>query len=216
MSRGNARMNIFLDDVDRRKFLYVLSDVVDAYDVECCDYCLMSNHYHLGLRPHQANLSRAIQCLNGVYGLWWNARHDRVGHVFQGRFKDQIVQTDRYLSSLTRYIARNPLRAKLVSDPAQWPWSSYRSLAGHAPVPPFLTPDLVLGQFGDDERDRRTRYVRHVLLTSDDELAREEQLRSTELVLGDRAFKLEVLGRRNRVMQDGLTTPFAVLSQPSV
>src|SRR5258708_25864004 len=96
-----------------RKFLYVLGDMVEDFSVECWDYCLMPNHYHLTLRTRNPNLSSAIRYLNSVYALWWNATHSRVGHVFQGRFKDQIVQPEGYLLSLLRYISLNPVRAGL-------------------------------------------------------------------------------------------------------
>jgi hypothetical protein len=87
MSRGNGRMHIFHDDEDYRRFVYLLGDVVEEFDIECWNYCLMPNHYHATLRPTQANLSNAIRRLNSVYGQWWNRRHGRVGHVFQGRFR---------------------------------------------------------------------------------------------------------------------------------
>ena len=68
MSRGNGRMRIFLDDTDYRKFLFILGDVVDSFDIDCWDFCVMPNHYHLALYPRQPNISRAIQTLNGDYG----------------------------------------------------------------------------------------------------------------------------------------------------
>src|SRR5260370_24174472 len=88
MSRGNGKMQVFLDDIDYRKFLYIFADVLDTYDVECSDFCVMPNHYHLALKNRRPNLSEAMQHLNGEYAMWWNGRHGRVGHVFQGRFKD--------------------------------------------------------------------------------------------------------------------------------
>src|ERR1051325_8507229 len=108
MSRGNGRMQIFLDDTDYRKFFYLLSDVCDAYNVDCWDACVMPNHYHLAVMNREPNLPEAMQHLNGEYGTWWNGRHERVGHVFQGRYKDQIVQAEEYLLNLIGYIARNP------------------------------------------------------------------------------------------------------------
>jgi putative transposase len=193
MSRGNGRMAIFLDDLDYRKFLYLLGDVVDRFDVECWDFCVMTNHYHLTLCNRRANLSDAVRYLNGVYAFWWNAAHDRVGHVFQGRFKDQIVQREGYLSSLCRYIALNPVRAKLVEHPADWQWSSYRTTAGIAPNPGFLHPDPILRQFGTDQLTQRQRYVQHVLANSAEEEERAERLRSKERILGDREFKASIL-----------------------
>lgn len=191
MARGNGRQSIFLGDKDYRKFLFVLGDVVEAFEIECWDYCVMPNHYHLALWPRKANLSAAMQRLNGAFGTWWNPAHSTVGHVFQGRFKDQIVQREGYLAALCRYIALNPVRAKLVDAPADWPWSGYAAIAGQRPNPGFLSSDSILKQFGDIDGDvgvLRDLYKRHVLrATTDDDI--EERLRSKERILGDRAFK---------------------------
>src|ERR1041384_7012400 len=83
MSRGNGRMRTFLDDRDYRTFLRILADVVTFFDVECWDYCVMPNHYHLTLFPRKRNLSEAMRHLNSVYAMWWNGAHGNVGHVWQ-------------------------------------------------------------------------------------------------------------------------------------
>jgi len=187
-------MQIFLDDIDYRKFLFVLSDVLDVYDVECWDYCVMPNHFHLTLRNRLPNLSKMMQHLNGEYATWWNARHQRVGHVFQGRFKDQIVQKEGYLVTLFQYFALNPLRANLVSAPEQWPWSAYSCIAGRAPNPGFLSSELVLAEFeGESPRVRRERYIARVLAKWDDEDRIVKLLRSRRRVVGDAWFKRSVL-----------------------
>lgn len=131
-----------------------------------------------------------MRCLNSEYAMWWNARHGRVGHVFQGRFKDQIVQRDGYLASLIRYIAMNPVRARLVTKPELWPWSAFRCTAGLSSNPGFVSSEAVLHHFGDDNIDQlRERYVRHVLSVSEEEDARLEQFRSRRRIVGDRAFR---------------------------
>jgi REP element-mobilizing transposase RayT len=193
MSRGNGKMRIFLTEADYRKFLYVLGDVVDEYDVECWDFCLMPNHYHLALLNRQPNLSEAIRHLNGEYGLWWNASHRRVGHVFQGRFKDQIVQRDGYLDTLIRYIALNPVRARLVDHPAKWKWGAYRCLAGLCPEPGFLSDGILRHLGAGDDGSPRQSYAKHVLMASSDYDVMAERLRSKERVLGDQGFKRAVL-----------------------
>ena len=126
-SRGNGRMRIFLDDADYRQFVYVLGDVVEEFAIRCWNYCLMPNHYHATLQPTLPNLSAAIRRLNSVYAQWWNTRHGLVGHVFQGRFKDQIVDEDAYMLTLSRYVAMNPVRAGLATSPEDWPWGSRHS-----------------------------------------------------------------------------------------
>lgn len=188
-------MQIFLDDDDYRKFLFILGDMFDAYDVECWDFCVMPNHFHIALKTRMPNLSDAIRYLNSEYAMWWNARHGHVGHVFQGRFKDQIVQREGYLGSLIRYIAMNPVRAGLVTTPEVWHWSAFRCTAGLSPNPGFVSCEAVLRHFGDDNIDQlRERYVRHVLSTPEEEDVRIEEFRSRRRIIGDRAFRLSLPG----------------------
>jgi len=138
MARGNARALIFLDSRDYERFLEVFDEVVVRFRLVCWAMCLMPNHYHLVIRTPEANLSAAIKHLNGVYSQWWNHRHERCGHTFQGRFKAQLVQRERYLAAVCRYVVLNPVRAGLVSQPEGWEWSSYRASAHMEPAPPFL------------------------------------------------------------------------------
>jgi REP element-mobilizing transposase RayT len=194
MSRGNGRMQIFLDDTDYRKFLYILSDVVEEYDLDCWDVCVMPNHYHLAVMSRQPNLPEAMQHLNGEYGTWWNGRHARVGHVFQGRYKDQIVQRETYLRNLLTYIALNPVRARLVKSPELWPWSGFRCTAGYARSPGFLASELVLAQFGDADREvLRERYRQHVLAALPEDEESFKPFRSRQRIVGGREFRRIVL-----------------------
>ena len=188
MARGNGRMQIFLDDVDYRKFEYLLGDILEEFQIKCWNYCVMPNHYHATLCPTLPNLSDALRRLNGVYAQWWNWRHSRVGHVFQGRFKDQIVQEQTYLLALCRYVAMNPVRANLVEQPDKWPWSSYAGLVGLRPAAAFVDIDLTLRHFGEgDTRILRTRFADFVTMNTDQ--GTDARIRSNERILGDRSFK---------------------------
>src|ERR1700736_3964419 len=128
MARGNNKMAIFLDDLDYERFQEMLAEVVARFGIDSWIFCVMPNHYHLVLRTRHANLSLAIRYLNGSYAQWWNRRHGHVGHVFQGRFKAQIVEASVYLVRLCRYVLLNPVRAGLCARPEDWRWSSFTVL----------------------------------------------------------------------------------------
>jgi len=129
LSRGNEKRAIFYTDRDRQRFLEIVGEMAERFDVEVWAYVLMENHYHLVLKTLQPNLSRAIQWLGVSYVSWFNAKHQRSGHLFQGRFKAFIVQDEDYLGQLLLYVHRNPLRAGLVERLVDYSWSSYECLA---------------------------------------------------------------------------------------
>lgn len=161
-ARGDRRESIFEDDGDRRLFLEILADTILQFNWMCHAWCLMGNHYHLLIQTPDGNLSKGMRQLNGVYTQSSNRRHRRVGHVFQGRFKGILVDSDAYLLELSRYIVLNPVRARMVASPEAWAWSSYRMYTGAVPAAPWLTVDAVLGQFGCQRSQARQRYVEFV------------------------------------------------------
>jgi REP element-mobilizing transposase RayT len=157
-ARGNDRQPIFRDDDDCARFFHVLASTATRYHVRCHAYCLMGNHYHLLLETPEANLSAAMRQLNGVYAQRFNRRHERCGHLLQGRFAAQLVDVEGYFLEVCRYIVLNPVRAGLVAHPRQWRWSSFGPTAGEAGRPPFLAVDLVQTLAGAGFRGE-TRYV---------------------------------------------------------
>ena len=146
-SRGNARQKIYLDEEDRRLYLDLLGKEVTQQGWRCYAYCLMDNHYHLLIETPEPNLVAGMRRLNGVYTQVFNRRQRRVGHLFQGRYKAIVVDKDGYLRELCRYIVLNPVRAKAVKRPEQWPWSSYRTTVGELPAPPWLAVEEVRALF---------------------------------------------------------------------
>ena len=162
-SRGDRREDIFETDADRSGFLRRLGQVCDSYNWACHAYCLMGNHYHLMVETPEANLSKGMRQLNGVYTQDFNRRHGRCGHVFQGRFKSILVDKQTYLLELSRYIVLNPVRAGMVKNPEDWQWSSYRSMIGLSNGPTWFNNGWLLSAFGDRNDAAKKRYSKFVL-----------------------------------------------------
>ena len=195
MSRGNEKSPIFRDDVDRRTFLAVLAKVIRAERWLLHSFCLLGNHYHLLLETPLGKLSHGMHALNGQYSQRFNHRHERSGHLFEGRFKAFLVEKQSHLLELHRYIVLNPVRAGLAARPEDWTWSSYRATCGRVRTPPWLEVKWTLGQFGQFARDREAAvdsYVRFVLSAVDET---DFPRINRQLYLGSPAFIAD-MGRR--------------------
>ena len=136
-SRGDRREDIYFDGEDRETWLRIFAAVCARYDWVCHAWCQMTNHYHIVVETRAGNLAAGMRQLNGVYTQSVNRRHGRVGHVFQGRYKAILVERDSYLLELARYVVLNPVRAGLVADLADWPWSSYPAIVARRAPPPW-------------------------------------------------------------------------------
>jgi REP-associated tyrosine transposase len=161
-SRGDRQEAIFDDDQDRRAFLNILGEVILRYRWHCHAYCLMGNHYHLMIETPEGNLTKGMRQLNGVFTQWSNRRHNRSGHLFQGRYKAILVDRDSYFLELARYIVLNPVRAGMVKNPRQWAWSSYGAMIGKFAPPAWLTLDDLLAEFGNRRAQARRKYEEFV------------------------------------------------------
>ncbi|TAN41957.1 MAG: addiction module toxin RelE [Nitrospirae bacterium] len=157
-SRGNARETIFPDENDCSDFLDTLCSIVKRYSWILHAYCLMGNHYHLLVETTEGNLSKGMRQLNGVYTQRFNRRHQRVGHILQGRYKAILVDKDSYLLELCRYVVLNPVRAGLAKSPGDWGWSSYNATIGKNIKVSCLTTDWILLQFGEKRENAVQRY----------------------------------------------------------
>jgi REP element-mobilizing transposase RayT len=171
MSRGNNKQDIFTDDTDYSRFLELLSKVCDRFHVRCLAYCLMRNHTHLLLRPEDKPVSRLMQHLNSTYCQWFNRRHQRVGHVLQGRFKGRLVDNDASMIRVLRYILRNPVAAGYVEDPGAWRWSSYRATVGLETRPAWLRVEELWQMFDADCGPPASEQVRLLTASPLDDLA---------------------------------------------
>ncbi len=161
-SRGDRREAIYEDDEDRIRFLEILQNVIQNFNWTCHAYCLMTNHYHLVIETPDANLSKGMRQLNGVYTQASNRRHQRSGHLFQGRYKAILVDADVYLLELSRYVVLNPVRAGIVVRPEQWLWSSYQAMVNEIESPPWLATDGLLAQFSTQREQAIEQYKRFV------------------------------------------------------
>ena len=146
-SRGNERKNIFINKVDRNSFLSYLKSAHLRYGAEIHAFCLMNNHYHLLLETPKGNLSQIMRHINGAYTNYFNIRHKRRGHLFQGRYKAILVEADSYAGELSRYIHLNPVRAGMVDIPEKYGWSSYQYYIRRKKKLDWLTVDFILCYF---------------------------------------------------------------------
>lgn len=162
-SRGDRREDIYLDDDDRHEWIAVLSLVCDRFNWVVHAFCQMTNHYHLLVETVDGNLSAGMRQLNGLYTQRFNRRHAQVGHLFQGRYKAILVQKETHLLELSRYVVLNPVRAKMVSRPEQWRWSSHGAVLDNRAAPDWLDTDWLLGQFGRQRNRARQAYEAFVM-----------------------------------------------------
>jgi putative transposase len=157
-ARGDRREVIYRDDQDRIDWLALLGEVCSRFHWRCHAWCEMTNHYHFVVETPDANLSKGMRQLNGVYTQKTNQRHGLVGHLFQGRYKAILVERDAYLLELARYVVLNPVRAGMVREAGDWPWSSYRAMDGQVAAPDWLETDWLLGQFGQERTCAQAAY----------------------------------------------------------
>lgn len=161
-SRGDRKEDIYLNDTDRQQWLILFGKVCQRFNWRCHAYCLMGNHYHVVIEAVDGNLSKGMRYLNGVYTQNFNRTYDRVGHVFQGRYKAILVERDSYLLELSRYVVLNPVRAKMAKKPENWVWSSYLAMINQAVVPQWLERDWILSQFSVQRKRAIKKYQEFV------------------------------------------------------
>ncbi len=197
-SRGNAREPIYLDEADFGHFFEVLALTCERFNWVIHSFCLMTNHYHLLIETPDGNLTKGMRQLNGVYTQKFNRNHNRVGHLFQGRYKAILVDKSAYLLEDGRYILLNPIRAGMVNDLEDYPWSSWSYITGVKDIPEWLSINQTLLQFGKELAKAREAYHQFVLegvgktLWSD--LKQQVFLGSDDFVkehVGDGSFKHE-------------------------
>ena len=167
MLRGINREKIFRDEEDFRVFLGVLAKFKSISQYELFSYCLMENHVHLLIRPNTETLDKVFRRIGASFVYWYNMKYDRVGHLFQDRFRSEPVETDAYFLGALRYILRNPVKAGLCVSPEEYPYSSAK--------------EYILGQSGISDTSIAMELVdRDALITFFHEKNQDEFLEDTE------------------------------------
>jgi putative transposase len=158
--RGNRRDPLFQDEEDVKAFMRILNEVHEKTPIEIASYCLMTNHYHLLLRTKHTHISKVMSFINTNYARYYNARYRLSGHVFEGRFYDDIIYG--ILSSLrvSFYIHLNPVRARMVTSAELYPFSSYSFyLDPSLEPPPFFNPSSLLNVYPGNPQERKFHYL---------------------------------------------------------
>jgi len=208
--RGNDRRRIFRDDRDRKRFLDRLADCVEAHEVRLYMFCLMSNHAHLLVETPAGNLSEFMHRLQTAYSVYFNLRHGRSGHLFQGRFGARVVRGEGYILRLSRYIHLNPVftRAAKKLDVREridmlrrYRWSSYRSYIGRAAPLEFVDYAPMLAMTKAETKAKRPgeyrKFVEAGIAETDDDLRR--LMARSPLAIGSEKFKHWVRGMHDKL-----------------
>lgn len=190
MIRGNERKEIFLDDEDKRKFIDVLCRIKGyslegdrsssgehphllgnkAKEFSIYAYCLMDNHAHLLINEGEDEISRIMKRINTSYAYYFNKRYGRIGHLFQDRFKSEAIENDAQLLTVVRYIHNNPVKAKIVTEPAYYTWSSYNGyIIDECPTNIVLDKDMILEMFAKDKTQARRMFSEFTKQKNEDE-----------------------------------------------
>lgn len=192
--RGNERRSIFQKDDDRQVFMRYLSKSLNIYSVLLHGYVLMENHFHLLVETPLGNLSEFMRQFNITYTSYFNRRHNRVGHLYQGRYKSILVEKDAYLSTLSRYIHLNPIRAQMFENYPhrqkaeyllQYPWSSLPGYLDKRKRDGIVDCSLVLADYGGDTAKGMVAYREQILADIDEKLDVKDNIFSQSLLGGE-------------------------------
>jgi len=188
MNRGRRREDIFADHQDYELFLMTLRESVEMWGLRIAAFCLMPNHYHLLVQTPEANLSRIMRHVNGVYTQRYNRRHKTDGQLFRGRYKSILVGGDSYLLELLRYIHRNPLRARIVEHLDEYTWSSHRGYLSSSKAWSWLHKSFLLSMFSRNIRKARRDYIDFVSQVESEEITDLFSRKNLPSLLGEDEF----------------------------
>lgn len=164
INRGVEQRVIFKDKEDYDFFTEQLSNLSKNFNITIHNYCLMNNHYHLLIETRDENLSKFMRQLNGIYAIYFNKKNKRSGHLWQGRFKSWYVTDEAYLYTLILYIEQNPLKAKIVKNIIDYPYSSCHYFLEEN-IPAFLKDSWIVKNYKDDKDAIKT-FLNSIVDTS--------------------------------------------------
>jgi len=143
INRGVAKRNIFEEDEDYEKFMELLENMLEKFNIKLHAYCLMTNHYHLLLETTDENISEAIQYLNGTYSMYFNKKYKRTGHFWQGRYLSYYLYDDAHAWIVAKYIEQNPIKAKMVKQIEEYVYQSFFQWKNRAKYLKLLENSLI-------------------------------------------------------------------------
>jgi len=163
IQRGNEGKSVFASDDDRLRFLDTLARMKEKYNFLVYAYCLMDNHLHLVIDDNGNDISKLIKSLNVSYVYYFNQKYNRCGHLFQDRFRSEIIYDDKYLLQVSKYIHNNPVKAGLVKTAGEYSWSSYNVYTGrYNDTRELLATDKILGIISNRRGKAVKAYVEYV------------------------------------------------------
>jgi REP element-mobilizing transposase RayT len=215
IQRGNNKGEIFIADRDRGKFIEILARMKSKYNFLVYAYCLMSNHIHLVIDDNGNDISRLIKSVNVSYALYFNKKYKRVGHLFQDRFKSEIITNDRYLLQVSKYIHNNPVKANMVIAPEEYYWSSYNIYLGRMENKYDLVDTTkILGLISDNTGRAAKQYALYVnqkeakapqvMDVEDNYTAGDKQDSGIIITVKEAKEKIEEIASKNRLTYEQL------------
>ncbi len=170
MNRGRRSEKIFSEQKDYHRFIDLLKDSCELWNVRIAAYCLMPNHYHLLIQTPDGNLSRCMRHINAVFTQRYNSAHGCDGQLFRRRFKSILIDSDAYLLQVVRYIHRNPLRSNLTKNLDNYKWCSHTGYISKAAKWNWIYKDFLLSMLSKDKIDQIRPYKRFVRLDDSEEI----------------------------------------------
>lgn len=169
MLRGNEKKNIFLDEEDKLRFIETVYRMKKEERFYLHAFCLMDNHIHMMLSEGKEDIAKIIKRITVSYVFYFNKKYERTGHLFQDRFKSEVINKDSYLFTLSRYIHQNPVKAGMAKEPGDYRWSSYNGYLGiKEDIYKGLDTSLLLGMFSEDEQKAKLLFINFMKKKNDD------------------------------------------------